>query len=220
MRFSNPKNITAICLTSFFSVLIILILDSFTLNYWIKSIIKLTTWGASIAVACRPKPLSILKPKWHKSCGWTIILSALAMTIVMSLAKPLIPLFDLQQTQGHITNIGVAENYWLVSAYIVLVNCTLEELFFRGMCGLKLEENSNRTFAIMYSSILFAVYHIPMMTKIFPTYLTLICLVALFFAGIIFAMLNSRTKNIYNAWVVHACTNIALQYFGYLLMGA
>lgn len=220
MRFSNPKNITKICLTSFFAVMLILILDSFTINYWVKSIIKLTVWGGSVYFACRPKPLSIFKPKRHKSALLTLLLSAIVMTIVVSLARPLIPLFNLQQTQGHITAIGVAENYLAVSIYIVMINCTLEEVFFRGMCMLKLEENSNRTFAIMYSSILFAVYHIPMMTKIFPAYLTLICLVALFFAGIIFAMLNSRTKNIYNAWVVHACTNIALQYFGYILMGA
>lgn len=220
MRFSNPKNITSICLTSFLSVLLILILDSFPLNYWIKSIIKLTTWGASICIACKPRPLSIFKPKLHKSFILTIILSIAVMSIVMGLAKPLIPLFNLQQTQGHIAAIGIADNYLLVSLYIVFINCTLEELFFRGMCVLKLEENSNRTFAILYSSILFAVYHIPMMSNIFPTYLTLICLFVLLLAGIIFAMLNSKTKNIYNAWIVHACTNIALQYFGYVLLQA
>ena len=220
MRFSNPKNIAAICLSSFLSVLLILILDSFTLNYWIKSAVKLMVWGSSIYIACKPKPLSIFKPKLHKSLGWTIVLSVVVMAVVIALAKPLLPLFNLQQTQGHITAIGVADNYLLVSLYIIFINCTLEELFFRGMCMLKLEENSNKTFAVMYSSILFAIYHIPMMSKIFPVYLTIFCLVALFFAGVIFAMLNSQTKNIYNAWIVHACTNIAIQYFGYVLMGA
>lgn len=218
MRFSNPKNITAICLTSFLSVLLILVLDSFPLNYWIKSVVKLTTWSMSIYIACKPNPLSIFKPRLSKSFVWTIVLSTIVMFIIIGLAKPLIPLFNLQQTQGHITAIGVTDNYVLVSLYIVFINCTLEEIFFRGMCMLKLEENSNRTFAIMYSAILFAIYHIPMMSKILPVYLTILCLVALFFAGIIFAMLNNETKNIYNAWVVHACTNVALQYFGYILI--
>ena len=220
MRFRNPKNITAICLSSFFAVLVILILDSFTLNYWIKSVIKVTTWVAAMIIACKPKPMTIFKPKLHKSFFITAGLAIVSLITVVFLTPIAISWLNLNQAQEHLTDIGVAKDYFLVSAYIVLINSVLEEVFFRGMCTLKLEENSNRTFAVTYSSLLFATYHIPMMAQIFPVYLTVICFALLFFVGLIFTMLNNKTKNIYNAWIVHACTNVALQYCGYMLLQA
>ena len=211
MRFSNPKNIAAICAASLFGVIVILILDSFTLNYWIKSCIKLTVWGGCVLFACKPHPLSLFKPKMHKSLVWTTMLGVLALSIIMLSAHILLPIFQLDQVQNHIANIGVADNYLLVSLYIICINCTLEELFFRGMCTIKLQENSNRTFATIYSAALFAIYHIPMMSHLFPVYFTIICFVGLFLTGIIFSMLNSKTQNIYNSLIVHACANIAIQ---------
>ena len=218
MRFRNPKNITAICLSSFFAVLLILILDSFTLNYWVKSAVKLVAWGSAVVFACKPHPTSIFKTQWHKSFFITLALSVLSLIVVYFMTPLVISWLDLEQAQTHLSNIGVAKDYLYVSAYIVLVNSTLEEVFFRGMCMLKLHENSNRIFAIMYSSFLFAIYHVPMMAQILPVFLTVLCFVALFFVGIIFAMLNSKTKNIYNAWILHACTNIAIQYCGYMIL--
>jgi membrane protease YdiL (CAAX protease family) len=220
MHFSNPKNIVRICYASLISVFIILILDNFAVNYWIKAAIKLIVWGSAVAWAGRPKFYTVLIFRKNKSLLWISMLGFCVLGLILTLTPVFLPMFNLELAQGHMAAIGVATDYLMVSVYIVFVNATLEELFFRGLCTIILEENSNRTFAVLYSSSLFAIYHIPMMSQFFPAFLVILCFILLFCGGIILAMLNDRTKNIYNSWIVHAFANVALQFFGYLMISS
>ena len=83
---------------------------------------------------------------------------------------------------------------------------------------MKLEEHSNKVFAYTFSSVLFALYHITMVSNIMNPALTVIGIFGLLIAGILFANLNKRTNNIYNAWIVHACANIAINTIGWFLL--
>lgn len=117
-------------------------------------------------------------------------------------------------------NMGItANNFIYVSLYISLMNSFLEEFFFRGFGFITLKKYTNIKFAYIFSSLLFAIYHIGMLWYSFNFSALILLLVGLFLGGCIFSYLCEKNSNIYPSWLVHMFTNFGINTVGFILFG-
>lgn len=101
-----------------------------------------------------------------------------------------------------------------VALYITVGNSFLEELFFRGFIFLQIYEKGYKKLAYVFSSVLFAFYHVTLIQNWFSPLIIILCLIGLFFGGIIFNVLTVKSKNILNPWIVHVLANVAIVSIG------
>ena len=117
-------------------------------------------------------------------------------------------------------DVGVAkENFLFVALYISFINSFIEEFFFRGLLFLNLKNLGKRSFAYVFSALAFAIYHVAIMGTWFSLPLFMLALIGLFIGGLIFNYLNSKTKNIYNSYIVHMMANFAINTVGMIMFG-
>ena len=118
------------------------------------------------------------------------------------------------------SGIGVtADNFVYVAIYISFVNSLLEEFFFRGYAFLMLKEEKGRKFAYIFSSAMFALYHVGMTSGWFNIMIYILSMAGLFIGGCIFNYLNEKCENIYPSWLVHMCANFGINTIGFILFG-
>jgi len=110
-------------------------------------------------------------------------------------------------------------NFIYVSLYISLMNSFLEEFFFRGFVFITLKKHTNKKFAYIYSSSLFAIYHIGMLLELFYPLTLALLLIGLIIGGCIFNYLNEKNNNIYPSWFVHMFANFGINTVGFILFG-
>ena len=110
-------------------------------------------------------------------------------------------------------------NFLWVAIYISFINSLLEEFFFRGFAFLTLKKVTTKTFAYIFSSGAFALYHIAMMIGWFGVPVILISLLGLFIGGWIFDKFDDKKDNIYLSWLVHMFANFAINTIGFMLFG-
>lgn len=128
--------------------------------------------------------------------------------------------FDFSQIAGSLTeNAGVTrDNFLWVSLYISFVNSLLEEFFFRGFLFTNLKKLSSRGFAYFFSAVVFALYHVAMMTGWFGLGLSVLVLAGLAVGGVIFNWLNEKMDCLYVSWLVHMFANFAINTVGFILL--
>lgn len=112
-----------------------------------------------------------------------------------------------------------AKNFIYVSLYISFINSFLEEFFFRGYGFITLKKNTNRIFAYLFSSILFAIYHIGMLSVSFHISALILLFGFLIIAGCLFNYLNEKNNNIYSSWFVHMFANFGINTVAFILFG-
>ena len=112
-----------------------------------------------------------------------------------------------------------AENFIIVSLYISLMNSFLEEFFFRGYGFITLKKYTSRKIAYIFSSVLFALYHIGMLVDMFEFGALALLLSGLIVGGCIFNYLNEANDTIYPSWFVHMFANFAINTVGFILFG-
>ena len=106
-----------------------------------------------------------------------------------------------------------------MAIYISFVNSMLEEFFFRGYAFLILKTECGRLFAYIFSSSLFAFYHVGMTSGWFNPLIYILSMLGLFIGGCIFNLLNERMLSILPSWLVHMCANFAINTIGFILFG-
>lgn len=109
-------------------------------------------------------------------------------------------------------------NFIITSLYIVCINAFLEEFFFRGIVFLELNKTANKTYAMIFSAILFSLYHLAIFQPGMEPFMYIIGYIILFFTGLIFNYIDSHSKNIYNSWIVHAAANMSINLFGIYIL--
>lgn len=110
-----------------------------------------------------------------------------------------------------------AKNFLYVSLYISLMNSFLEEFFFRGFGFITLKKYTSRRVAYLFSSALFAIYHVGMLVGMFHFGVLLLLLFGLIIGGCIFNYLNEINDNVYPSWFVHMFANFAINTVGFIL---
>ncbi|MDE7229320.1 MAG: CPBP family intramembrane metalloprotease [Oscillospiraceae bacterium] len=107
-------------------------------------------------------------------------------------------------------------NFIWVALYISFGNSFLEEFLFRFTAFLKLSGFISKKFAYIFSSVMFAVYHIAMIGSSFPLPLLILALIGLTAGGLIFDYVDDKNKNIYNSWIVHMFADLAIVTIWYI----
>ena len=129
--------------------------------------------------------------------------------------------FDYSNVTSSLTEgMGItAENFLFVSLYISFANSFLEEFFFRGYGFMTLKKHASKKTAYIFSSVVFALYHVGMLVDMFRFGVLLLLLVGLVIGGCIFNYLNEKNNNIYPSWFVHMFANFAINTVGFILFG-
>lgn len=130
-------------------------------------------------------------------------------------------IFDFSNVTSSLTEgMGItADNFIYVSLYISLMNSFLEEFFFRGYGFMTLKKHTSPKIAYIFSSTIFAVYHIGMLLDMFSIGVLLLLMFGLIAGGCIFNYLNERNNSIYPSWFVHMFANFAINTVGFILFG-
>lgn len=114
------------------------------------------------------------------------------------------------QTKSKIT----PTNFLLVGAYITFGNSFLEEYFFRGFVFMSLRNQGKKKLAYVFSSLLFAVYHIAIFKTWFSPPLLLVALLGLVTIGFVFNWLTVRSGSYTGSWLTHVLADIAIILIG------
>ncbi|WP_369126507.1 CPBP family glutamic-type intramembrane protease [Virgibacillus profundi] len=69
----------------------------------------------------------------------------------------------------------------------------------------------------MYSPLLFAIYHIPMIMLWFGPMLILLCFVGLWIIGLVFHKVNEKNRTIWSSWIIHICADIMIIVIGFTI---
>ncbi len=191
-------------------------------QYMMKSIIKIFLFLiCPIVYSIYDKELNIkLLFKANKQGLIVAFLSGISIFIFILGGYFLIgSFFNLSNITLSLTkNIGVNKNNFLwIAIYISFINSLLEEFFFRGFSFFTLIDNTSRKFAYIFSSSVFAFYHIAMMIGWFDIVLFILLLSALFVGGLIFNYFNEKYENIYISWLIHMFANFAINSIGFIL---
>ncbi len=112
-------------------------------------------------------------------------------------------------------NVSPKSFIW-VALYISFCNSLLEEFLFRFVSFIKLSEHTGKKFAYIFSSGMFALYHIAMVGGSFPVPLMLLALAGLFIGGLIFNYVDAKSKSIYNSWIIHMFADFAIMTIWYI----
>lgn len=112
-------------------------------------------------------------------------------------------------------NVSPKSFIW-VAIYISFCNSLLEEFLFRFVSFIKLSEYTGKKFAYIFSSGMFALYHIAMVGGSFPVPLMLLALAGLFIGGLIFSYVDAKAKSIYNSWIIHMFADFAIMTIWYI----
>jgi membrane protease YdiL (CAAX protease family) len=105
-------------------------------------------------------------------------------------------------------------NFIFIGLYITFGNSFLEEFFFRGFIFMNLYELRSKKFAYVYSSILFALYHIAIFKTWFTLPITLLALFGLVSVGFLFNWMDTKSRNFINSWIAHILADIAVILIG------
>lgn len=193
-------------------------------DYAVKSAIKILVFLiAPVIYSLCDKELNLRKIfRWNKKgVGLTFGLAIAVYLIILGAYYVGKDIFDFSGITKSLTaNIGVTgESFVWVALYISFVNSFLEEFFFRGFAFLTIKKLMSRKFAYIFSSFMFALYHVAMMIGWFSIGVYFITMAGLFVGGLLFNYLNEKNETIYNSWMVHMFANFAINTIGFILFG-
>lgn len=183
-------------------------------NYIFTSIVKILLF-AGVPLILRHNFKDILtKTSSKKACGF-FALSALAVTVIIiggySLFKNQ---FDSAMILNSLKNQGIdSSNFIFVFINIIFVNAFIEELFFRGYIFFSLREK-NKKAAYVVSSVIFALYHVTMLSGWFNPFIFVLCMAGLFIGGLIFCYADEKCSNIWGGYFLHAGANLGINLIG------
>ena len=191
-------------------------------GYAVKSAIKIVMFLLiPIAYVFFNKEISIAQLFKPDKKGFIIALSSgfAVYSVVLGAYFTFRNIFDfssLTDSLNETTGVNKSNFIW-VAVYISFVNSLLEEYFFRGFAFITLKKSTSRKFAYIFSSLLFALYHIAMMIGWFGIPVILISLIGLFVGGMIFNRFDEKSGNIYLSWLIHMFANFATNTIGFIL---
>lgn len=224
--FANKKSVYIAASVVVFSVFTDLIDAVIKPNYFVKIPIKLVFFLAlpMIFFIVNKKELGEFKKLFvfqKRGILKSLLLGVAVYAVIMAAYFLLRGVIDFSNVTSSLTDgMGItADNFIYVSLYISLMNSFLEEFFFRGYGFITLKKHTSRVFAYIFSSCVFAVYHIGMLIGMFGVGALALLLFGLIAGGCIFNFLNEKNENIYSSWFVHMFANFAINTIGMILFG-
>jgi membrane protease YdiL (CAAX protease family) len=149
--------------------------------------------------------------RFRQSGKWKSFLLGVGLyVIIVSAYFFLRQWIDFSRVVGGFTYGLRTRDMLMIFAYVAIANSFIEEAFFRGFSFLVLKHQISRPVAYMFSSIMFALYHIGMMTSWQSVPLIVLSIVGLTIGGGVFNFLDEKSDNVYLSWFVHMFANLSL----------
>ncbi len=193
------------------------------LPYAAKSAVKIVLFFVIPLIFLRIRKietLKFIKPK-KRSVIWGLVLGGATFAVILGGYAVLHPFLDLSAVPAALAGNGgvTKDNFVFVSIYISFCNSLLEEFFFRCFAFLILRELTSTKFAMFFSSIAFALYHVAILGGWFAPWLFALTVAALFVCGLFFNVLDLKGERIWVSWLVHLFANLAINTIGMILLG-
>ena len=204
--------------------LIICALDIFMKpTYMIKSIIKVILFVIVPFMLVKKRDKSFLKklirPK-REGFIKSILLGCSLLALVLFLYFLLQDVYDFSKVIPLLAESGINNsNFWLVCFHISLVNSLVEEFFFRGYAFLLLKKSIKTVYAYLFSSLMFALYHITIIYEWFSLPIFIFSILSIMLLGFVLNYLDEKNENIYNSWMSHMFVNFGINTIGLMLLG-
>lgn len=192
--------------------------------YEAKSAVKIVAFGIVPTVLLisfdKNSFVKLLKPE-KKGILISLFCGCALYAIILGGYFLLRNIFDFSAiTDSLVSGEGVTkEKFPYVALYISIFNSFLEEFFFRGFAFLGLKELLGRKAAHTVSALMFALYHVAIMSGWFSPILFALLLLGLYAGGVIFNAIDEKSGCIYSSWLLHAFANLAINTVGMILFG-
>lgn len=189
-------------------------------GYWIKSLIKLSVFGLVPILILRQDDFRLTSLIHFKQVKWTFYLSCLSILFVILSGYLVLSAFTSFTHIPALLNQHVKvslDNFLWVSLYIILINSILEEFFFRFLL-IHIFTFKNIFLPHLISAILFALYHVAIISQWFEPWLFILIIIGLTLVGIFFSFLNKGKNGITHSYQIHLSANIGINLVGMTLM--
>lgn len=215
---TNKKNIHAIAFIVF--VIVMILVDvSGEFSYWGRSFLKIVLFGLI------PGFFIINKLTFKKLITTGDHLKPILLFSVLILGIVLGGYFILNQFNVFSTvstslkqQVGVTlANYPFVFVYVILINGPLEEFYFRFVM-MDVDLFKSKNIQAVFSSFLFAVYHVGMLFTMFPFYLFVLAIIGLMIVGLFFIKINQFNTGILYSTLVHMAANLGINIVGAIIL--
>lgn len=128
----------------------------------------------------------------------------------------LMPFIDIDALVIDLADAGITPSVFpFVALYILFGNSLLEEFFFRGLLPNFFKESRLR---LILPSFFFAIYHIAIFLPWFNPALLILAVAGLWIGGIIFQLVNERSKTILPSWTIHMFADIGVLLIGVYML--
>ncbi|KAB3530015.1 CPBP family intramembrane glutamic endopeptidase [Alkaliphilus serpentinus] len=191
-------------------------------SYIIKTLLKIILFTAIPYIYIRYIEKSSLKKHLKfkgmmlKQLKLGLLLGSIAFVVIIITyitTKDIIDFNGIIQELENKSKITPA-NFIAVGLYITFGNSFLEEFFFRGFVFLNLYNLKNKWLAYIFSSTLFAIYHIGIFKTWFNIWLTGLALIGLIVTALVLNWLNTKSQSFLNSWIVHILADSAIILIG------
>lgn len=189
--------------------------------YWVKSAVKAAVFLLLPLLTLKMLNVKVFDKKSALNKKDIIKLLSLGLAIygaiigVFFLTRNVFDYSALVNSQMADQKIDSGSFIW-IALYISFGNSFLEEFLFRFIAFIKLSEYISKKFAYIFSSVLFAVYHIAFIGQSFPLPLLLLSLFGLAVGGFIFDLVDNKNGNIYYSWFIHMFADLAIMTIWYI----
>ncbi len=157
---------------------------------------------------------SLNRKRVLKLLGLGLIIYVIIM-IAFFLTKGIFNYTSLVNSLSADQNVSHNSFIW-IALYISFCNSLLEEFLFRFVAFIKLSKHTTKKVSYIFSSCMFALYHVAMIGGSFPFPLLLLALVGLAIGGGIFNYVDDKSRNIYNSWIIHMFADFAIMTIWYI----
>jgi len=155
--------------------------------------------------------------KWErKGIGLSLALGFAVFTFIFVAFIILRPFLDKEMIVDAFANNGITSgNFPLVFIYVVLINAALEEIFFRGFVFMTIYRKNLKSYAHLYSCLLFAFYHVAILNNAVTPCVFILFIIGLAVAGLIFNYMAVKCNSIIGSLIVHISANMSINLIVY-----
>ncbi|HCT62654.1 MAG TPA: CPBP family intramembrane metalloprotease [Erysipelotrichaceae bacterium] len=189
-------------------------------GYWIKSMIKLILFALSPLFFLNKEGFNIQSLFKFKQVKWHFYLFCIGIILLILIGYFIVNAFTSLTNIPDLLNQQVKvnlNNFLWVSLYIILINSALEEFFFRFLL-IKIFSYKNVFIPHLISALLFALYHVAIISQWFEAWLFILIVIGLTVVGLFFSFLNNKKNGITHSYLVHLSANIGINLVGLILM--
>ncbi len=189
--------------------------------YFVKSAIKVTVFLLFPLIFAKAVKLKLFDNSFaldKKSLIRLLLLGSFIYAAIIGLYALTKNIFDYSSLVDSLSTdqkVDSSSFIW-IALYISFCNSFLEEFLFRLISFIKLSEFTGKKTAYIFSSVIFAVYHIAMIGTSFPLPLLFLALIGLAAGGFIFDYVDEKNNKIYNSWIIHMFADFALMTIWYI----